>query len=58
MKMKRLDNYLDKIMSRRFQVLIFAIVIFFITKGFSGDNLLWVFGIYIGFDTAEKIARR
>lgn len=51
---KRLNAYLDRILSRRFQVLVLAVVIFFVTNKFSGQDLLWVFMVYIGFDTAEK----
>lgn len=53
---KQLDSYLGKLFSRRFQVLLIAIVLFLATDRFSDVALTWVFGVYLGASTLQKIA--
>ncbi len=53
---KQLDHYLGKLFSRRFQVLLTAVALFLFTDRFSDYALTWVFGVYIGLSTVEKIA--
>lgn len=55
---RQFDRYLTKVFSRRFQVLVAAIVLFLVTDRFTDGALTWVFAVYIGVSTVEKISGR
>jgi len=57
--MKWLKNFISDIMSRatsrKFLVLLLAVGLHLNNPiGFTGDNLVWVFGAFIGFNVLEK----
>lgn len=62
--MKRINKYLDKFISRRFQVLLIAIILYIVTNNIPGfkmpftvEYLFYIFLVYIGFDTIEKFSK-
>ena len=55
----KIENFISDVMSRatsrKFLVLISAIGLHLNNPlGFTGDNLVWVFAVFMGFNVAEK----
>lgn len=51
-----IGDAIDRVSSRKFLVLLVAIGLFLYSPtGFSGDNLTWVFGIFVFGNVVEKV---
>ena len=54
-----ISDLTKRVSSRKFIVLIIAVSLHLRdTAGFSAENLVWVFGIFIGADVAEKMVKK
>ena len=50
-----ISDLTNRISSRKFIVLVTAVTLHLNNPlGFTGDNLVWVFSIFIGFDVLQK----
>jgi hypothetical protein len=62
--MKVIINFISDLIkrtsSRKFIVLVIAVALHMrdSINGFSGENLVWVFAVFIGADIAEKVVKR
>ena len=56
MKQKRVDYYLDKLLSRKLQVVILCVILFLVTDKFDADSLVIVMCAYMGFSVAQRFA--
>ena len=56
MRQKRIDSYLDKLLSRKMQVVIISIGLFLFTDKFDADNLVIIMCAYMGFSVAQRFA--
>lgn len=53
--MNTLKMYFNKIFSRKFQVLLIAIVLFLIhPENFTGDHMVIIMSVYMGVNVANK----
>jgi hypothetical protein len=52
----KLDYYLNKLLSRKFQVLAIAVILFLVTDKFDADSLVIIMCAYMGFSVAQKFA--
>jgi len=50
----KFQNLIIKIGSRKFQILITAIVLFYTSEKFTGDHLLTIMCVYMGFNVFQK----
>lgn len=56
--MNTLKIYVNKIFSRKFQVLLIAIVLFLIhPESFTGDHMVIIMSVYMGVNVANKYIR-
>ena len=53
---KKIDYYLDKLLSRKLQVVIICVILFLLTDKFDADNLVIVMCAYMGFSVAQRFA--
>ena len=56
MRQKRIDYYLDKLLSRKMQVVIISIGLFLFTEKFDADSLVIIMCAYMGFSVAQRFA--
>ena len=55
--MKSIKHYFaEKVLSRKFQVLIIAVIIFYTSSKFTGDHLIWAMGVYTVGNALGKFA--
>lgn len=55
--MDAIKKYLvNKVTSRKFQVLIIAVITFYTSNQFTGDHLVWAMGVYTVGNALEKFA--
>lgn len=54
----KLQRYMYKLGSRKFQVLILGVVLLFVSRQFTGDHMLWLMVAYIGGNVLQKYARK
>ncbi|MCK5601227.1 hypothetical protein KAR91_05140 [Candidatus Pacearchaeota archaeon] len=54
-----ISDLTKRVSSRKFIVLIIAVALHMRDmQSFNGENLVWVFGIFIGADVAEKMVKK
>jgi len=52
--MKKLQDYIGKLGSRKFQILIIAVIAFYTSPKFTGEHLLIAMCTYMGFNIFQK----
>jgi len=53
-KNMKFQNFIDKLGSRKFQILIIAVVAFYTSPKFTGEHLLIAMCTYMGFNIFQK----
>lgn len=56
---KFIGDLTKRISSRKFLVLVIAVILHLKDgMSFTGENLVWVFGIFIGFNVVQKFSEK
>ena len=56
MRQKKIDYYLEKLLSRKMQMVIISIGLFLFTDKFDADSLVIIMCAYMGFSVAQRFA--
>lgn len=52
--MKKLDILLNKLLSRKLQIVILATMLFIFTDKFTDTSLVWIYAVYLGGNIVQK----